>query len=306
MSNLICVVHYKHLSVCSEPLTPLNEETFKKLLESKDARCMLGASYLHKEQIESLPQFCVSGRLGFHRQCYQKFTNAISVLKRKSTITEVSKKRQRRSGQFSSVLFPNHCMKCKSSNNITVKGKKQQPKNLTTLSACEQVKKAAALHHDEEMLLIVTNEDLIATEFKMHEKCHRDYTRVCTNEKTQTSTATSNDNDEDSSVRLQRLFEFVQHHVIEGEQSVSIKLLTEVYGLDKEDCRLRGKVKQKLVQEFKDKLLFVAVMNNEAQIVLSKDVLTNTKKTSFLDSYRNFVVKEAATTIRNDVMSLIQ
>eukprot|EP00794_Sanderia_malayensis_P004459 gene4459-5052_t len=280
--------HHEQLDLCctlqasrclQRAFDTLNEETFKKLLESKDPRCTLGASYLHKEQIESLPHFFESGRHGFHRQCYQKFTNAISVLKRKSTITEVSKKRQRRSAQFSSVLFPNHCMKCKSSNNVTVKGKKQQPKNLTTLSACEQVKKAAALHHDEEILLIVTNED-----FKMHEKCYRDYTRVCTKEKTQTSTATSNDNDEDSSVRLQCLFEFVQHHVIEGEQSVSIKLLTEVYGLDKEYCRLRGKVKQKLVQEFKDKLLFVAVMNNEAQIVLSKDVPTK-KKSSFLDSY---------------------
>ena len=70
--------------------------------------------------------------------------------------------------------------------------------------------------------------------------------------------------------------------MIDGEQSVSIKLWTEVYGLDKEDCRLRGKVKQKLMQEFEDKLLFfVTVSNNEAQVVLSRNVLTNTKKGDF-------------------------
>lgn len=306
MSKLICVVHYEHLGVCNEPLKLLNEETFKKLVESKDARCTLGASYFHKEQIESLPQCFDSDKHGFHRQCYQKFTNAVSVLKRKSSIADVSEKRQRRSGQFGSVLFPKICMKCKSSNYITVKGKKQQPKNLTTLSACEQVKKAATLQHDEVMLLIVANEDLIAREFKMHERCYRDYTRICTKETAQTSTAASNNDDDDSDSRFQRLCEFVEHHVIDGEQSVSIKLLTEVYGLDQEDCRLRGKVKQKLMQEFEDKLLFVTVLNNEAQVVLSKNVLTNTKKSSFFESNRDFAMKEAAKIIRNDVVSLIQ
>ena len=63
-----------------------------------------------------------------------------------------------------------YCMKCKSCKALTVKGKKQLPKNLTLTSACEQVKRAARLHNDNELLHIIAEEDLIAKEFKMHEK----------------------------------------------------------------------------------------------------------------------------------------
>ena len=87
---------------------------------------------------------------------------------------------------------------------------------------------------------------------------------------------------------------------------MSIKLLTEVYGLDKEDCRLRGKVKQMLLREFNDELLFVTVSNNEAQVVLSKNVLTNETKDSFMTQNRDFVLKEAAKVLKADILALIQ
>ena len=71
-------------------------------------------------------------------------------------------------------------MKCKSSNTITVKDKKQFPKTLTTAQACETVKLAAKLQKDEELLSAIVKEDLIAKEFKMHVKCYRDYIHICT------------------------------------------------------------------------------------------------------------------------------
>ena len=98
----------------------------------------------------------------------------------------------------------------------------------------------------------------------------------------------------------------MQNHVIEHEQSVSIKLLTEVYGLEKEDFRLRGKVKQKLLQEFKDELLYVTVSNNEAQIVVSKKVLTNVQASTFINENKEFVLEEAAKIIKSDVLDLVQ
>ena len=111
-------------------------------------------------------------------------------------------------------------MKCKSSNPITIKGKKQYPKNITTISA-----------------LIFCN---------------------------------------------------------------------EVHGLDKDDCRLSGKVKQMLLREFNDKLLFVTASNNEAQAVLSKNVLTNATKNSFMTQSKDFVLKEAAKVLKDDILALIQ
>ena len=66
-------------------------------------------------------------------------------------------------------------MKCKSSKPVTLKGKKQYPKNITTEPACKKLKQAARLHNDEHFLFIMSgDEDLIAKEFKMHEKCYKD------------------------------------------------------------------------------------------------------------------------------------
>ena len=93
---------------------------------------------------------------------------------------------------------------------------------------------------------------------------------------------------------------------MEGEQSVSIKLLTEVYGLDKEDCRLCGKVKEKLLQRFGNELLFITVSSNEAQVVMSKQALLDTKQCNFLHQSKSFVLKEAAKVIRDDVLSMME
>jgi formyltetrahydrofolate synthetase len=79
-----------------------------------------------------------------------------------------------------------------------------------------------------------------------------------------------------------------------------------VYGLDKEDSRLRGKVKQMLLQEFTNELLFVTVSNNDAQVVISKNVLTNATKDSFMMQNKDFVLKEAAKFIKHDILALIQ
>jgi hypothetical protein len=91
-------------------------------------------------------------------------------------------------------------MKCKSSNPITIKGKKQYPNNITTISACESIKHAALLQDDKELILLVANEDLIARELKMHEKCYRDYTRICTKQnatpnRNSASTSSNDEND---------------------------------------------------------------------------------------------------------------
>ena len=201
-------------------------------------------------------------------------------------------------------------MKCKSSNLITIKGKKQCPKNVTTISACESIKRAAVLKDDEELVLLVVNEDLIAREFKMHEKCYRDYTRICTKQiaTPNINCASTSDIDKsgDCKKRFENLRQFVRDRIVDRGQSVSIKLLTEVYGLDEEDCRLRGKVKQMLLREFNDELLFVTVSNNEAQVVLSKNVLTNATKDSFMTQNRDFVLKDAAKVLKDDILALIQ
>ena len=42
MSNLKCIIHYKHVDTTNEIITEVNEDTYKKLKESKGARLSLG------------------------------------------------------------------------------------------------------------------------------------------------------------------------------------------------------------------------------------------------------------------------
>ena len=153
----------------------MSEEKFKKLNNSRDARQTLGGDYLQREQVKGIPEILDPEKHAAHCKCYHKFTQAVSVLKGKNLASNVPEKRPRRSGEFSHTLFPEYCMKCKSSNTITVKDKKQFLKTLTTAQACETVKLAAKLQKDEELLSAIVKEDLIAKEFKMHVKCTKKY-----------------------------------------------------------------------------------------------------------------------------------
>ena len=73
------------------------------------------------------------------------------------------------------------------------------------------------------------------------------------------SSQQSNEDDESEEYtsKIDQLYEFIRSHVLEGEQSVSIKMLTEIFGLDKEDCHLQDKLKQKLLQHFDGEPSFV-------------------------------------------------
>ena len=81
---LRCVVQCKCLKLDTTNVTPLTEATYSQLLEAKRARITSGGAYLHREQCNLIPQDL---DVTFHRQCYQKFTNAVSVAKRKGSLT---------------------------------------------------------------------------------------------------------------------------------------------------------------------------------------------------------------------------
>ena len=84
MSKLKCVIHYKHLDTYRDSLTVLSEKKLKKFNDSRDARQTSGGDYLHREQVEGIPENLNPEKHAAHRKCYQKFTQAVSVLKRKT------------------------------------------------------------------------------------------------------------------------------------------------------------------------------------------------------------------------------
>eukprot|EP00794_Sanderia_malayensis_P013418 gene13418-14794_t len=271
--NEKCVVHYKSLALDTPNLTLLTSEAYQRLLQGKNARIKFGGAHYHQKQIESVPAAFIAGEQYTHRQCYQKFTKAIPVHVQKSAKLgrgQVSPlKRRKRSEEKSGILFPNVCMKCKTGKPVTNKGKKQYPKVLQTFLACETVKRAAELHNDTDMKLLISGEDLVAKKFKMHSNCYRDYTRICSKSSSAPSPAVASstssaiddtgatfDDNPDTLKGFQLVCSFISNNVIEGNEFVSLKILTDMYGFDKEDSRWRFKVKQQVQKEFGEKVAY--------------------------------------------------
>eukprot|EP00795_Rhopilema_esculentum_P007883 gene7883-13766_t len=90
-----------------------------------------------------------------------------------------SSKRSTRIGNSDTVnsrgIFPNHRMIC-SKQRIKVSGKFHFPARMVTKTAEETLTKAATLRNDERMLRLISGVDLIAKEFRKHEKCFLEYT----------------------------------------------------------------------------------------------------------------------------------
>ena len=310
-----CVVHYSHLATEKQNLTALTNETHRRLLQSRDARLQLGGAYYHKEQTEKIPEKFIEGEHYVHRQCYQNFTKAISIFaqkerrgKKKISTRSSPLKRKKRSREPAGTLFPNTCMKCKSSGPIKVKGKKQFLRTLQTHSACNTLQRAATMRNDEDMLLTILGEDLIAKEFKTHPDCYRDYTVVCSKQTAKVDASIEENNEDEMSrtTDFEAVKDFIERHVIKGRQSVSIKVLTELYGFDTEDSRLRSKVKQKIEKEFGDKIMFLSVSYHEAQIVISRASLDDTNIGKFVKGSKEFILKEAARLIRKYIFDVIE
>ena len=126
-------------------------------------------------------------------------------------------------------------MICKTAVANTVTGDKQNTKVIQIMSAYAKIKLAAELHDDDEMILAMSGEDLVAKKFRCHKKCCNEFTRLYSKNApkvvcTESSSVSSGD--------FEKLREFVPEHVVDGDRSVSMQLLTDVYGLNEKDKRV--------------------------------------------------------------------
>ena len=183
MDQRSCIIHYDFIT--TDQLIKVSQASLKTLTDSKEIRESLGQENHHEEQCNGIPEALGERSLFYHRECYQKFTFAKTILKKKRDQADYpskcSKRLSREHGASDSKnsrgLFPKHCMICLKER-IKVKGKFQLPTKIITKSAEETLKKAAVLNNDLAMLASVTDTDLIVKEFSKHEKCYLEYTRI--------------------------------------------------------------------------------------------------------------------------------
>ena len=162
-----------------------------------------------------------------------------------------------------------------------IKGKPSRPKLLVTQSAQRTVKVAAKITRPS-LYAEIKDINLIAKEFKYHDKCYKEFTR---NVKTVSQQETCESNTTAYSTgNCDAVKEYVNTKVITESQAVSMKTLHEIYGLNVTDVRYRGKLKSRIENEYKDRILFLQTQKNiplvlvSANISLSEINFTNNKE----------------------------
>lgn len=151
--------------------------------------------------------------VGFHKKCYQKFTDKQRLeraQKRKTkgtrkrkyveisnshvSVTPRKQKRQLRSDQkiISSLsrrsehVLPSTCIICRREKIVRdYFSKKRERQKLVTCETGNTLKMAAELKEDEDLLIHIRDQDLVSIEVKYHRSCYRSYTR-CISVRTKT------------------------------------------------------------------------------------------------------------------------
>ena len=165
MTDLTCCIHYKNIKY-TDHLIRTSQTTLDTLIENKNIRVYLGGENHRPEQCRGIPDSKEQhSELFYHRECYQKFTNANALLKRKNVKDEElgrSSKRQRlirnKSLDPNEIrpmgLFPSICMICKKKS-IKINNKRQPLTKVITKTAEMTLKAAPQARDDKDMIASV-------------------------------------------------------------------------------------------------------------------------------------------------------
>ena len=81
MDQCSCIIHYDFITT-SDQLIKVSQASLKTLTESKEIHESLGQENHHEEQCNGIPESLGERSFFYHRECYQKFTFAETILKR--------------------------------------------------------------------------------------------------------------------------------------------------------------------------------------------------------------------------------
>ena len=157
---------------------------------------------------------------------------------------------------------------------------------------------AAKLRKDQALLLEIHEVDLIAKEFKNHEKCYRDYTRIiCPNE----SQSTINDKGD-----FKAVCSVIDHEVLSLSKEVSMNVLIDVYGIGRDQHQYRQYLQERILKHYDEKIVFLRPEYHGVQVIISKQSLSEKSFSSRVQFSNDFILKTAASIIHNSVKEKIE
>ena len=168
-------------------------------------------------------------------------------------------------------------MFCKSDKRLQLKDKRQPIHLLQAYGPEEKIIQTAHDRNDEEMQRLVDDGKLYEIEFKCHNKCYKDYTRKCYVPK------------ESNDCKFPLVEQFIGKEIIASRKAVSLAKLTEIYGEDKNDCKKRQRLKEKIKEVFPD-ILFLSANTKSPQTIAQKEE----------------IIKVVASELRKDILNVIE
>ena len=136
---------------------------------------------------------------------------------------------------------------------------------MTLKTTEETIKEAAELRNDKDVLRDIRDVDLLAKEFQVHDKCRLDYTR-------KHDSIENGEKDIQTFGNFDAVKNFLEDHVLKNNQAASMSLIHDLYADDHDgDTRYRSKLKQKIVEAFPEKLLFLTIDGKSLQVVVSSE-----------------------------------
>ena len=299
-----CIIHYNQFER-GEKLVDVTEQTFATLVECKSIRESLGGDNHHIQQCKFIPD-TFNQELKYHRQCYQKFTYAKTLAKRKICkeprkqrlsnrfVADSQNEAKRRKVELS-TLFPEHCMFCEKVR-ITVNKKEQYPKRIETKIAENSVLNAANLRSDVTMLGMINGIDLIAKEFRKHEKCYRDYTRVLF----ETSTNRTGEEVYDKGNFLD-VCSVIDNDVLAERKCISMQTLINIYGIGDGTKQYRRLLKNRLMNKYGNDIIFLSPEYHSTQVIISRKCLECSTISKSIEYSNEFILKKASSLLKQTV-----
>ena len=302
-----CIIHYDSIQVKGS-LRAVTEVSLKSLKENQEIRKNLGGDNYHYEQCLGVPDSLNSSYF-LHPECFKKFTYAKTLAKRKGGEENPSANKFQkltRSRQDVDVtpgergIFPDICMICKKKK-IKVNKKDCYTTQIVTREAENSLKNAAEMKNDTLMLLAINEVDLIAKEFKKHDKCYRDYTRIIYEHDDRKEDLVYDVGNYECVVKI------VEEQVMSLFKCVSMDVLMEVYGIGDKHTQYRCKLKNRLLNTFGDKIIFLSPDYHSAQVIISSKCFKEQSYSSLSNDLKpEILLKNSANYLRELVKESIK
>ena len=167
---------------------------------------------------------------------------------------------------------------------------------VTTEDGCQAIE-TASRNKNPSLYAEIHDLDLVAKEFKYHRCCYVSFTFGCTSE------TTSQESTTETIGNFEGVKSYIESIGIYQKRVVSMKGLQNIYG-GRQDAVYRGKLKERILREYSDQLVFFQSSHNIPEVIVSKEATLEDHVDTLVD--KNMYITKAASYIQKYILDFAQ